>query len=59
MPPLIIWAVGAVGAVALGRLVVRQARRIGAQMYPHATAPRETEAVTLERDPKTGIYRPK
>jgi hypothetical protein len=59
MPPLIIWAVGAVGAVALARLVARQARRIGAQRHPRATAPREAEAVTLERDPKTGIYRPK
>jgi hypothetical protein len=59
MPPLILWAVGAVGAFALGRLVARQARRIGAQRHPHPTASRQTEAVTLERDPKTGIYRPK
>jgi hypothetical protein len=59
MPPLIVWAVGAVGAVVLGRLVARQARRIGAQLHPHPTAPREAAAVTLERDPKTGVYRPK
>jgi len=57
MPPLIVWALGAVGAVALGRLVVRQARRIQAQLHAHA--PAADEAVTLERDPKTGVYRPK
>jgi hypothetical protein len=59
MPPLIVWALGAVGAVALARLIAKQARRIGAQLNPQPPATREAEAVTLERDPKTGVYRPK
>jgi hypothetical protein len=57
MPPLIIWALGVVGAVALARLIVREARRINAELHPRA--PADGEPVTLERDPKTGVYRPK
>jgi len=59
MPPLIVWVLGAIGAVTLARLIAKQARRIGAQLHPQAPAPREAEAVRLERDPKTGVYRPK
>jgi hypothetical protein len=59
MPPLIVWALGVVGAVALARLIVREARRINAELHPRAPASRDDEAVTLERDPKTGVYRPK
>ena len=59
MPPLIVWALGVVGAVALARLIVREARRINAQLHPAAPAPVDGEPVTLERDPKTGVYRPK
>jgi hypothetical protein len=59
MPPLIIWALGVVGAVALARLIVREARRINAELHPPAPAPADGEPVTLERDPKTGVYRPK
>ena len=36
MPPLIIWALGVVGAVALARLIVREARRINAELHPAA-----------------------
>jgi hypothetical protein len=59
MPPLIIWALGVVGAVALGRLIAREARRINAELHPAAPAPANHEPMTLERDPKTGVYRPK
>jgi hypothetical protein len=59
MPPLIVWALGVVGAVALARLIVREARRINAELHPHAPAERGDDAVTLERDPNTGVYRPK
>jgi hypothetical protein len=59
MPPLIIWALGVVVAVALGRLIAREARRINAELHPAAPAPANHEPVTLERDPKTGVYRPK
>jgi hypothetical protein len=59
MPPLIVWALGAVGAVALARLIVREARRINAELHPAAPASGDHDAVTLERDPATGVYRPK
>jgi hypothetical protein len=62
MPPLIIWALGALGAVVLVRLVAREARRINAELHPHRPATVEgndADAVHLERDPKTGVYRPR
>ena len=60
MPPLIVWALGVVGAVALARLIVREARRINAELHPAAPASGDQDAaVTLERDPATGVYRPK
>ena len=59
MPPLIVWALGVVGAMALARLIVREARRINAELHPAAPAPADGEPVSLERDPKTGVYRPK
>ena len=59
MPPLIVWALGVVGVVALARLIVREARRINAELHPATSAPSDRDAVTLERDPTTGVYRPK
>lgn len=59
MPPLIVWALGVVGAIALARLIAREARRINAELHPATPAPTDGEAVTLERDPATGVYRPK
>jgi hypothetical protein len=61
MPPLIVWALGALGAAVLVRVIAREARRINAELHPRQPAPvdGDTEAVRLERDPKTGIYRPK
>jgi hypothetical protein len=59
MPPLIVWALGVVGAMALARLIVREARRINAELHPATPAPADGERVSLERDPKTGVYRPK
>jgi hypothetical protein len=59
MPPLIVWALGVIGAVALARLIAREARRINAELHPRAPAPDKDDAVRLERDPVTGVYRPK
>ena len=59
MPPLIVWALGVVGAMALARLIVREARRINAELHPATPAPAEEEPATLELDPATGVYRPK
>jgi hypothetical protein len=48
-----------VGAVALARLIAREVRRINAELHPAAPAPADGDPVILERDPKTGVYRPK
>jgi hypothetical protein len=58
MPPLIVWALGALGAVALGRWIAAEVRRRTAEV--HARPAEGIERGTrLERDPVTGIYRPK
>jgi hypothetical protein len=58
MPPLILWAAGIIGAAVIGRVLYREARRINAKLHPESRA-EEPPARTLERDPKTGVYRPK
>jgi len=61
MPPLIVWALGAVGAVVVGRWIGERARRRDAELRSRdkaAGAARE-QGPRLERDPVTGIYRPK
>ena len=62
MPPLILWALGAVGAAFAGRWIYKEARRVNDELHP----PEETKAADepraarkLERDPETGVYRPK
>jgi hypothetical protein len=40
-------------------LIVREARRINAELHPAAPAPAEEKPATLELDPATGVYRPK
>jgi len=61
MPPVILWMLGAVGAIAAGRWLYREARRINAELHPEHAAPADERAGArkLERDPQTGIYRPK
>jgi len=62
MPPVIMWIVGAVGATVLAKWLVREARRINAELDA-ARAQRVSEPAAdhpnLERDPETGVYRPK
>ena len=61
MPPVILWMLGAVGAVAAGRWLYREAQRINAELHPERSAPVDERASVrkLERDPRTGVYRPK
>lgn len=52
--------VGAIGAVALARLISAESRRINQALDRQRKADTgELEAVPLERDPTTGDYRPK
>jgi hypothetical protein len=62
MPPLIIWAFGVIGAAAAARFLYKEGRRINAELHPaeRPGAVRERDGVQkLERDPATGVYRPK
>jgi hypothetical protein len=60
MPPLILWALGAAGAAIVGRVLYRESQRINAELHPEPEPANERQtARTLERDPKTGIYRPR
>ena len=58
MPPLILWALGVAAAAVLGRVLYRESQRINAELHPEP-ANEHQSAPTLERDPLTGIYRPK
>jgi hypothetical protein len=61
MPPLILWALGAVGAAITGRWLYKEAQRVNAELHPEQPKPvDEREGVRkLKRDPETGVYRPK
>lgn len=61
-PPVITAVLGAVGAAALARALIKEWRRINAEL--DRVAPAATETVERERlpklrpDPRTGVYRP-
>ena len=61
LPPIIAWTLAAIGAVAISRVLVREWRRVNAELDAHERA---TDAVgrnefpTLRRDPLSGVYRP-
>ena len=60
MPPVIIWAVGTIGVLALARVVAKVARRANAELDAirrERAAERPIEK--LERDPVSGTYRPR
>lgn len=62
IPPVLLWTIGALGAAALMRLIVREHRRVNeelerARMQPVPEHARGA-AATLRRDPRTGVYRP-
>jgi len=61
MPPLILWALGAIGGAIAGRWLYREAQRVNAELHPEERKPvdERESAPKLERDPETGVYRPK
>jgi hypothetical protein len=61
MPPLILWALGVAGAAITGRWLYREAQRVNAELHPevHTPVDERESARKLERDPETGVYRPK
>jgi hypothetical protein len=58
MPPLILWAAGIIGAAVVGRVLYRESRRVNERLHPEQPG-EEPPPRTLERDPKSGVYRPK
>jgi hypothetical protein len=51
---------GAAGAAIVGRVLYRESRRINAELHPDAQPANERNTGrNLERDPETGVYRPK
>jgi hypothetical protein len=60
MPPLILWALGAAAVAVLGRVLYRESQRINAELHPEQNGADQGERGSkLERDPQTGVYRPK
>jgi hypothetical protein len=62
MPPVIVWIVGAVGVAFVAKWLAREGRRINAELdaaRAQSAANAAAEKRSLERDPHTGVYRPK
>ena len=63
IPPLFVWALGALGAAAVVKVVAREWRRVNAELdEEEKNAPAAEPAIEalpkLKRDPDTGVYRP-
>jgi len=63
MPPVVLWILGAVGALAAAKWIAREARRINAELHPASGeplsgAPEREGVIPLRRDPASGVYRP-
>ena len=63
IPPMIAWAVGAIGAVVMSKFVAREWHRINDELDTQERAQRAAKVRvedrgTLRRDPVTGVYRP-
>jgi len=61
IPPLIGWALGALGAVMVAKVVAREWQRINDELHPSepiAEAPAREKIPELRRDPRSGVYRP-
>lgn len=62
IPPIITAAFGALGAATLARVLVREWRRVNADLDQVSAAAAERvdreRLPKLRRDPRTGVYRP-
>ena len=60
MPPVILWALGALGAAVVVKWLVKEARRVNAEIDAAEAAPgaEPSDRPSLKRDPETGVYRP-
>ena len=58
MPPVILWALGAIGAAVAARWAIREARRVNAELDAVKAARAAEPIPNLIRDPATNQYRP-
>jgi hypothetical protein len=61
MPPVVLWALGAVSAAVVAKWLAREARRVNDELDAVRTQSAHHgrgKHPHLERDPETGIYRP-
>jgi hypothetical protein len=61
IPPLIGWALGALGAAVVAKMITKEWRRVNDELHPRepvAEAPAREKIPTLRRDPQSGVYRP-
>ena len=62
MPPVILWILGAAGLAVVTKWLVKESRRINDELDAFkGQSVREPAGsrTSLERDPETGIYRPR
>ena len=60
-PPLIGWALGALGAAVVAKVLAREWQRVNDELHPGepiAEAPVREKIPALRRDPQSGVYRP-
>ena len=66
IPPMIAWAVGAIGAVVMSKFVAREWHRVNEELDARERDKRQERDARvrvkdrgrLRRDPATGVYRP-
>ncbi len=62
LPQVLAWTLGVIGAVLAIKLFNRESDRINAELDQARTArvtdPDRARMPTLQRDPRTGVYRP-
>ncbi len=58
IPPMIVWALGALGAAIVAKVVAKEWRRVNEHLHPGGSvAETASEKIpTLRRDPSSGIY---
>lgn len=60
MPPVIVWALGTIGALALAKVLAGAARKANVELDGiRRERAVERPVETLERDPESGEYRPR
>jgi hypothetical protein len=60
-PPLIGWALGALGAVVVAKVLAKEWQRVNEELHPGGPigdAPAREKIPALRRDPTSGVYRP-